>query len=103
MRRPVSQLLQRQVINGYSSWAFQAHKFSESCLGKRTDSSDLVQLRRFSVEVSASEQMNLIRQLRERTSAPIKDVKSALVGCNWDIGSYIFFLSCFLTFEMQMV
>lgn len=79
----MSQLLQRQA-------RFQAHKFSESCLGKRTASSDLFQLRRFSAEVSGSEQMNLIRQLRERTSAPIKDVKSALVGCNWDIGTNIF-------------
>ncbi|CAA6660657.1 unnamed protein product [Spirodela intermedia] len=41
--------------------------------------------RRFSSEVSASEQINLIKQLRERTSAPIKAVKSALVDCNWDI------------------
>ncbi|KAJ4969890.1 hypothetical protein NE237_002989 [Protea cynaroides] len=41
--------------------------------------------RSFSVEVAASEQMNLIRLLRERTSAPIKDVKSALVDSNWDI------------------
>lgn len=41
--------------------------------------------RRFSAEVSTSEQMNLIRQLRERTSAPIKDVKSSLVSCEWDI------------------
>ncbi|KAH7554344.1 hypothetical protein ACOSP7_028446 [Xanthoceras sorbifolium] len=32
-----------------------------------------------------SEQMSLIKQLRERTSAPIKDVKLALVDCNWDI------------------
>ena len=43
-------------------------------------------LRRFSTEVSASEQMNLIRQLREKTSAPIKEVEAALVSCNWDIG-----------------
>lgn len=41
--------------------------------------------RYYSSEVSASEQMNLIKQLRERTSAPIKEVKSALVACNWDI------------------
>ncbi|KAK6127001.1 hypothetical protein DH2020_039257 [Rehmannia glutinosa] len=41
--------------------------------------------RTYSSEVSASEQMNLIKQLRERTSAPIKEVKSALVACNWDI------------------
>ena len=35
---------------------------------------------------AAAVQMNLIRQLRERTSAPIKDVKDSLVQCNWDIG-----------------
>jgi len=29
--------------------------------------------------------MNLIKQLRQRTSAPIKDVKASLVACNWDI------------------
>ena len=29
--------------------------------------------------------MNLIKQLRERTSAPIKDVKAALMDSNWDI------------------
>lgn len=48
-------------------------------------SGSLIFMRRFSVEVPASEQMNLIKQLRERTSAPIKDVKSSLVNCNWDI------------------
>lgn len=43
--------------------------------------------RSFSAEVSSSSnQMNLIKQLRERTSAPIKDVKAALIQCNWDIG-----------------
>ncbi|XP_021732189.1 elongation factor Ts, mitochondrial-like [Chenopodium quinoa] len=41
-------------------------------------------LRRYSA-ASSSDQMGLIKQLRERTSAPIKDVKSALVDCNWDI------------------
>lgn len=44
-------------------------------------------LRRFSVETPpGSNQMSLIKQLRERTSAPIKDVKAALIDCNWDIG-----------------
>ncbi|KAI4375606.1 hypothetical protein MLD38_013458 [Melastoma candidum] len=33
----------------------------------------------------AADQMSLIKLLRERTSAPIKDVKSALVACGWDI------------------
>ncbi|XP_031738561.1 elongation factor Ts, mitochondrial isoform X2 [Cucumis sativus] len=43
-------------------------------------------LRRFSVETPpGSNQMSLIKQLRERTSAPIKDVKAALIDCNWDI------------------
>ncbi|GMP53266.1 hypothetical protein CsSME_00018774 [Camellia sinensis var. sinensis] len=42
-------------------------------------------LRRYAVEVPASEQMSLIKQLREKTSAPIKDVKSSLIDCNWDI------------------
>lgn len=43
-------------------------------------------LRRFSVDApSGSDQMNLIKQLRERTSSPIKDVKAALVETNWDI------------------
>ncbi|CAI0552200.1 unnamed protein product [Linum tenue] len=43
-------------------------------------------LRRFSSQGPASgEQMSLIKQLRERTSAPIKDVKASLVECNWDI------------------
>ncbi|MCH84186.1 elongation factor Ts mitochondrial-like [Trifolium medium] len=36
---------------------------------------------------SASKEMNLIKQLRERTSAPIKQVKAALVDSNWDIES----------------
>ncbi|KAK6933660.1 Translation elongation factor EFTs/EF1B, dimerization, partial [Dillenia turbinata] len=44
-----------------------------------------IYVRGLSANVSASEQMNLIKQLRERTSAPIKDVKSALIASNWDI------------------
>lgn len=62
-------------------------------------SGSLMFMRRFSVEVPASEQMNLIKQLRERTSAPIKDVKSSLVNCNWDIGNFILILfTCLLRF-----
>ncbi|KAH0774503.1 hypothetical protein KY290_011640 [Solanum tuberosum] len=45
-----------------------------------------VSIRRYSAEISSSEQMNLIKLLRERTSAPIKEVKAALVTSNWDIG-----------------
>ncbi|KAL2895174.1 Elongation factor Ts mitochondrial [Bienertia sinuspersici] len=42
-------------------------------------------VRRYSAPSSSSDQISLIKQLRERTSAPMKDVKSALVDCNWDI------------------
>lgn len=43
-------------------------------------------LRGFSSEAPAVDQMSLIKQLRQRTSAPIKDVKASLVECNWDLG-----------------
>ncbi|KAL6842484.1 hypothetical protein ACP4OV_027719 [Aristida adscensionis] len=80
-RRPILGLLFRvqQAAQGYSSSLFQNH-----LLGTHVPQSGIF-LRRFSSEVSASEQMNLIKQLRERTSAPIKDVKASLVSCNWDI------------------
>uniref|UniRef100_A0A0E0ELD4 Elongation factor Ts, mitochondrial n=1 Tax=Oryza meridionalis TaxID=40149 RepID=A0A0E0ELD4_9ORYZ len=81
-RKPMIGLLfraQQHAARGYSYSAFQAHLSSSN-----VDQSATL-LRRFSSEVPASEQMNLIKQLRERTSAPIKDVKSSLVSCNWDI------------------
>lgn len=54
-------------------------------------------LRRFSVEAASTDQVSLIKQLRERTSAPIKDVKAALIHCNWDIGmSFILKISVFV-------
>ncbi|KAK6923326.1 Translation elongation factor EFTs/EF1B, dimerization, partial [Dillenia turbinata] len=42
-------------------------------------------VRGLSANVSASELMNLIKHLRGRTGAPIKDVKSALMASNEDI------------------
>lgn len=42
-------------------------------------------LRKFTV--ASSDQLNLIKQLRERTSAPLKDVKAALIDSLWDIGT----------------
>ncbi|PKA52805.1 Elongation factor Ts, mitochondrial [Apostasia shenzhenica] len=65
-----------------TSWAYNPVHFRELC-GPASHS--LPPIRWFTGEVPALEQRNLIKQLRERTSAPIKDVKSALVGCNWDI------------------
>ena len=34
----------------------------------------------------ASSQMTAIKSLRERTNAPISDVKSALIEADWDLG-----------------
>ena len=49
--------------------------------------SALFLVRRLSVGASSSsDQMSLIKQLRQRTSAPMKDVKAALIDCNWEIG-----------------
>ncbi|ONK68214.1 uncharacterized protein A4U43_C05F8880 [Asparagus officinalis] len=76
----------KKVSRSYTSWAFTGGQFVEARqVGNLPSSLRLMPLRRFSSEVSAAEQMNLIRQLREKTSAPIKDVKSSLVSCNWDI------------------
>jgi hypothetical protein len=87
-RRPLSNLLsraQQHAAQGYaSSAAFQTRNHSQQNGALH---------RRFSSEVPASEQMSLIRQLRERTSAPIKDVKASLVTCNWDIGQPLFLVA----------
>ncbi|ERN19054.1 elongation factor Ts, mitochondrial isoform X1 [Amborella trichopoda] len=94
VKRPIECLLKQ---HSYSSWAYgyHGHQLPEVrdksyrslfCHGDFQGSYGVpILVRRFSVEVSASEQMNLIKQLRERTSAPIKAVKSALVDCKWDI------------------
>lgn len=58
-----------------------------SRIGKSDFSQQVFSRSYAAAEGSASEQLNLIRLLRERTSAPIKDVKSSLVNSNWDIES----------------
>ncbi|CAN6479580.1 unnamed protein product [Victoria cruziana] len=85
----------RQTRKSYSSWtqniqrmagATERHTSFPVRHGRvHQASGNLILLRKLSVETSASEQVNLIKQLRERTSAPMKDVKAALVDCNWDI------------------
>ncbi|KAK2968696.1 hypothetical protein RJ640_005883 [Escallonia rubra] len=68
--------------HGYSVLACRGSSIPELRDGKFSCTSsypnegcDLVKLvRRYAVDVSASEQMSLIKQLRERTSAPIKDL-----------------------------
>ncbi|KAF3796849.1 Elongation factor Ts [Nymphaea thermarum] len=85
----------RKSRNNYSSWTHniqriagvtEGHSSSPILHGRvHRSPGNLMLVRTFSVETSASEQMNLIKQLRERTSAPIKDVKAVLVDCSWDI------------------
>lgn len=80
--------------NGYSTCASkgtpvcQARQIKDLFSFKYTNpkSSFALISRNFSDQApAATEQVNLIKQLRERTSAPMKDVKLALVDCNWDI------------------
>lgn len=80
---------------GYSAMAckgahfadFRENKCPFGCNCANAFCNHCISARRYSTEVSPSEQMNLIKQLREKTSAPIKEVKSALVDSNWDIES----------------
>ncbi|GJM99656.1 hypothetical protein PR202_ga16777 [Eleusine coracana subsp. coracana] len=82
VRRPIVGLLIRAKNQASREYSYST--FRTETLGTQVPPNGMF-LRRFSSEVSASEQMNLIKQLRERTSAPIKDVKASLVNCNWDI------------------
>ncbi|XP_071723800.1 elongation factor Ts, mitochondrial [Rutidosis leptorrhynchoides] len=96
-KRSLEVVLCNRLSNGYSTLASRNRTFvcsstdSKSLLSNLTYNSRKIGLfglfsKRFSSQAPAStEQMNLIKQLRERTCAPIKDVKSALVACNWDI------------------
>lgn len=77
----------------YSSWAYrgtsianvtESRKLFTLGNGNRYTSSGMF-FRGYATNLSSAEQMNLIKQLRERTSAPIKDVKTSLVSCDWDI------------------
>lgn len=99
IRRPVL-ILCRRINNpihsgfGYNTAAHKTHSISEFRENRNFFPSDFpnaccglgILSRSYSIDVSASEQVNLIKQLRGRTSAPIKDVKSALIDSNWDIG-----------------
>ncbi|KAJ9169890.1 hypothetical protein P3X46_018037 [Hevea brasiliensis] len=91
-KRPLQIMLSTRIgFSGqnYSTWTRKAVSTPISQLAEiktRSESAFGMFFRRFSVQApAAQEQMNLIKQLRERTSAPIKDVKAALIDCNWDI------------------
>ncbi|KAH1129707.1 hypothetical protein J1N35_001085 [Gossypium stocksii] len=73
--------------HGYSTWATKGTPFAQYTDTKASKTAYLYWVsRRFNSQAASSaEQMSLIKQLRERTSAPIKDVKASLVDCNWDI------------------
>ncbi|GFZ07585.1 translation elongation factor Ts [Actinidia rufa] len=91
MKRPIEILYSRlsspiYCRRDYSSWPCRGRSIAEAGEIRNAFTSNNanphqaygVFLRRYAVDVPASEQMTLIKQLRERTSAPIKDVKSAL-------------------------
>ncbi|XP_058211255.1 elongation factor Ts, mitochondrial [Rhododendron vialii] len=98
VKRPMEMIFKRLSSpigcrNSYSTWASRGRSICEAGDFRTVVSSNDAYphhgfgmfLRRYAVEIPASEQMSLIKQLRERTSAPIKDVKSSLIDCNWDI------------------
>lgn len=64
--RQIKDLFSFKYLNPKSSFALISRNFSDQA-------------------PAATEQVNLIKQLREQTSAPMKDVKLALVDCDWDI------------------
>ncbi|XP_057516176.1 elongation factor Ts, mitochondrial isoform X1 [Amaranthus tricolor] len=79
-------LLYNKMLSGYHGSSTMAIKGSCSCSIMDDFGFFGMFLRRYSAaSSSSSDQLSLIKQLRERTSAPIKDVKSALVECDWDI------------------
>ncbi|XVF31971.1 hypothetical protein REPUB_Repub17cG0041400 [Reevesia pubescens] len=91
-KRPLGILLYNNRLStssghGYSTWATKGTSFAQSTDTEASKTAHLYWVsRRFNSQaLSSSEQMSLIKQLRERTSAPIKDVKASLVDCNWDI------------------
>ncbi|WCJ37307.1 Elongation factor Ts mitochondrial [Euphorbia peplus] len=85
VKRPLQMLLSTR--KNYSSWAPPSSSISQFSDTKTVSESAFgIFFRRFSSQVpAASDQMDLIKLLRIRTSAPIKDVKAALVDSNWDI------------------
>ncbi|KAJ4849626.1 hypothetical protein Tsubulata_036766 [Turnera subulata] len=89
-RRPLQMLLatsRMQQSHHYSTWPQHkatVHRFAETKTAP--NSAFGMSSRRFSSqEPAAAQQKELIKLLRQRTSAPIKDVKASLVACNWDI------------------
>ncbi|KAK1295733.1 hypothetical protein QJS10_CPB15g01250 [Acorus calamus] len=89
-RHPIGFLLKglnnyKQCRHDYSTWVFRGDQASKIKIHNLFSAGYSIFARRFSVNLSASDQINLVQQLRKRTSAPIVDVKASLVNCNWDI------------------
>lgn len=72
----------------------QSNSFRASIIPQYANQNGFM-VRNYGSEAPVSEQMSLIKKLRERTSAPIKEVKAALVTCDWDIGKFFFFFPFF--------
>lgn len=106
-KRSIEILSSRVSTPIHSKYNYSARSYGEnfSSESKRNETR-CTTVRTYSSEVSPSDHMNLIKKLRERTSAPIKEVKSALIDCNWILGkqdcffllllSYYVFYLCFL-------
>ncbi|KAL6975529.1 hypothetical protein U1Q18_024325 [Sarracenia purpurea var. burkii] len=98
MKRPIEILYKKlsspmYCRKGYSTWGCRGRSIFEvreirnvfTCNYANPRHTFGMFLRSYAVGIPVSDQMALIKQLRERTSAPIKEVKSALIDCNWDI------------------
>ncbi|KAI7752305.1 hypothetical protein M8C21_015051 [Ambrosia artemisiifolia] len=86
-KRSIEILCRRVSTPVHSKYGcYSTRSYAESFISepKRNETQCMI-LRTYSSEVSPSDHMNLIKKLRERTSAPIKEVKAALIDCNWDL------------------
>lgn len=59
-----------------------------------------IPLRASRTYAAAAASMSLVKDLREKSGAPISDVKSALVEANWDLG---IFLACLEKFHHALM
>ncbi|KVI08740.1 Translation elongation factor EFTs/EF1B [Cynara cardunculus var. scolymus] len=80
-KQSVENLCRRTSSPIHSRYGYSTENFISE--PKRNGTGSFVS--KYSSDASHSEHMNLIKKLRERTSAPIKEVKSALIDCNSDL------------------
>ncbi|KAI3755691.1 hypothetical protein L1987_55497 [Smallanthus sonchifolius] len=85
-KRSIEILSRRVSTPIHSKYGYVTRSYGENFISEpKRNETQCTTVRTYSSEVSPSDHMNLIKKLRERTSAPIKEVKSALIDCNWDL------------------